>query len=270
MIFRLISLLFCLVAEVMLARAWSAEDADGGVEQPTPAVTFEVLRSSKIDVGGRSLFLNRVAPPIPPTAPLIEQSVVAAVEPDPAPQKKHETLSLSATVFDRQITELRWFVGGREFRIFSNIDFNLLTGQGGFETEDTVYSLILGLGNETRKEVEALNDQLVQEGWPEGVIKRIPARESFSSTRSEYVLADADPSQAPSLESLAALDALHAFFDANRTRLADEYARGEKDRIERERWLKEHPPKPKDTVIHYWIGEGATRALDKRRMGGRP
>lgn len=101
-------------------------------------------------------------------------------------------------------------------------------------------------------------------------MKQIPPAESFSKTRSEYTVADGEESKAPPEEILKALDALHTFFDANRQRLAEDYAKQETARIERERWLKEHPPVPKDTVINYWIGQGATGTLDKGSMGGRP
>jgi hypothetical protein len=185
-------------------------------------------------------------------------------------EKKQEVLFLSATVYDRQVTEVRCFAGQREIKIFTNIDFNLLTGQGGFETDDTVYALILGLGNETRGEVDAFNERAAKEGWPQSTLKQIPMPESFSKTRSEYVVADGDESKAPPEEMLKAFDALHTFYDANQQRLAEDYAKRETARIERERWLKEHPPVPKDTVINYSIGRGAATVLDKRSMGGRP
>lgn len=241
-----------------------------------PPIKFQVLQSKRIDLGDRALILNRVVPPILPPAPAAAaiaakaESAEIAVEEDRGPQKNQEVLFLSATVYDRQVTEVRCFAGQREFKIFTNIDFNLLSGQGGFETNDTVYTLLLGLGNETREEVEAFNERAAKEGWPQHSFKQIPAPESFSKIRSEYTVADGDESKAPPEAILKAFDALHTFYDANRQRLAEDYAKREIARVERERWLEEHPPVAKDTVINYWIGEGATRILDKRSMGGRP
>ena len=242
----------------------------------TPPIKFQVLQSKRIDLGDRSLFLNRVVPPVLPPMPAAPAAVASAeaaeiaVEEERTPQKEQEVLFLSATVYDRQVTEVRCFAGQREIKIFTNIDFNLLAGQGGFETNDAVYTLLLGLGNETREQVEAFNDEAAKQGWPERAIKRIPTPESFSKTRSEYTVAGGDESKEPPEEVFKAFDALHSFYDANRQRLADEYVKREAARIEREQWLKEHPPVPKDTVINYWVGQGATSTLDKRSMGGRP
>jgi hypothetical protein len=134
-----------------------------------PPIKFQVLQSKRVDLGDRSLILNRVVPQVLPPAPPPATAVVVteagpALEEERTPQKKQEVLFLSATVYDRQVTEVRSFAGQREIRIFSNIDFNLLAGVGGFETEDTVYTLLMGLGNETREEIEAFNEQASSEG----------------------------------------------------------------------------------------------------------
>ena len=45
---------------------------------------------------------------------------------------------------------------------------------------------------------------------------------------------------------------MHRYYEANRVRLADDYAKREANRIAQEQWLQEHPPLPKDTVINFW------------------
>lgn len=157
-------------------------------------------------------------------------------------------LFLSATVYDRRVTEVRWSAQGRDYRAFSNIDFNYLAGAGEIETADTVYMLVMGLGNGTSEEVAAFNQNAAAQGWP---LKTLPAPESFSQTRSEYRLTGETASTAVP-EALAAMDALHSFFDANRTVLLENYAKREAERITREQWLKGNPPVPKDTVINFW------------------
>jgi hypothetical protein len=254
----------------------AGQETPADAKHEVPPIKFQVLQSERIALGDRTLILNRVVPPVLPPAPVPTAAANRArpdiadlgVEPDRAPQKKEEALFLSATVYDRQITEVRWFAGQREFRIFTNIDFNLLSGQGGFETDDTVYTLILGLGNETRREVDAFNERAFKEGWPQRSLRQIPTPESFNKTRSEYTVAGGDGSKTPPEEILRAFNALHTFYDANRQRLEEDYAKQEAARVERERWLKEHPPAPKDTLINYWVGQGATSTLDKRSMGG--
>ncbi len=176
-------------------------------------------------------------------------------------------LFLSATVYDNNVTEVRSFAGERECRFLSNIDFNLLAGLGKFETAETAYWLILGVGNETREEVEAFNKRALLQGQKDG-FKRIPQRETFSKIRSEYVIAEEEPNAQPPAEILTALDALHVFYDVNRERLAIEYAKREAARIEQEQWLKEHPPKPQDTIVNFWPGKN-TVILDGKSRGAK-
>lgn len=52
----------------------------------------------------------------------------------------YRTVILSATVFDRKMSELVWIKGNVEFTILSNVDFNYLTMVGGFESGRTHWS----------------------------------------------------------------------------------------------------------------------------------
>jgi len=80
--------------------------------------------------------------------------------------KKSVLLFLSATVYDRNVTEVRGFGTQGEYRIFSNIDFNLLAGLGGFETPDTSYSLLMGLpANRVRQRVCCVGGKGPAEGF---------------------------------------------------------------------------------------------------------
>ena len=248
---------------LVLAMALQHPNVIAQVENPErPSVIFQVLRGWRFDLGDHSVSLNRVAPPILPSEPAPAPKT-AGVESAPAgkplartPQKKTELLFLSATVFDRSITEVRTFAGDRDCRFHINIDFNLLAGLGSFETADISYLLMLGVENRTRAEAEAFNKRAVLEGR-KAVFKPIPPPETFSKTRSEYLIANDEAAAQPPAETLAALDALLACYDANRGRLAEDYVKREAARIAQEQWMKEHPPAPKGTVIHYWKNDTA-------------
>lgn len=255
---------FLTLGPLLIAGA-SAQETSEPAAPARPPIEFQVLEQRKIDLGNRSLIFNRVVPPVlplppaPPPPPTAEE--VAAAEAAAAAlegsAKRFEMLFLSTTVYDRKVTQVRWLgAGGREYRVFSNIDFNFLAGIGQIETDDAIYLLVLGLGNETTEQVEAFNAYARAQGWPEESWKEIPRPESFSQTRSEYAVSG-DKAHPPPEEDLIALDALHVYYDANKQRLADEYARREVERVERELWLKEHPPVPKDTVINFWIEQPA-------------
>ena len=266
---RLISL-----AAILVTIPVAAQQNAAPAGQAQTSIQVRVLQQTQINLGDHRLILNRVAPPIfPPVPPALspahaptalDVARAKAIEAR-APQKKNESLSLSATVYDNNITEVRSFTGGREYTIFSNIDFNLLAGLGCLETADTSYFLILGVRNIKREEVEAFNKRALLQGQKDG-FKRIPQHETFSKMRSEYVIAKEDMDAQPPADFLSALDALHVFFDANKDRLANEHAKRVADLTKQEQWLKEHPPKPQDTVVNFWPGKN-TVILDGQRKG---
>lgn len=249
-----------LVVIALLAPTLLAQGEQETEQPKAPKINFQVLKRRTVDLGDRFITLNRVVPPVLPEPPPSPQprpataEEIAAWEAEEArqPRKKYEILFLSATVFDRKVTEIRWWTDKREHRIFSNIDFNLLAGAGDFETEDAVYSLMLGLGNETSEQVEGFNEYAAAQGWPKRYWREIPSPDTFSKTRAEYVIVENERHIGPSEEELKALDALHLFFDTNKQRLTEEYVKREADNAERARWLKEHPPVPQDVVVNYW------------------
>ena len=179
--------------------------------------------------------------------------------------KPREVLFLSATVRDRKFSEIRWADGVHRWSAFSNMDFNLLAALGSIETADTEYSLLLAISDEPAgtdglaKQGEADGEKAAVEG------RQIPSLEKLSPTRAQYLVFEDKSGAPPSAKDLAALDALHLYYDANRQRLGDEHAKRQTANAERERWLKEHPPVPKDTVISYWkMDAAAIRASSER------
>jgi len=233
---------------------------------------FRILGQTQINLGDHKLILNRVVPPVLPAAPVkIQQEVAKVVQTEVVeaakPDKPREVLFLSATVYDHKFSEIRWMDGGQQWSAFSNADFNLMEAMGTFETADTEYFLLLALTNRTTG-ANRLFDPGAGDGETAGRGKQIPRLEKLSTTRAQYLIVEDEAGATPQAKDLAALDALHLYYDANRQRLAEDYARRDTMRIERERWLKEHPPVPEDTVINYWVGQGATAPVDKRSMGG--
>lgn len=152
---------------------------------------------------------------------------------------------------------------GRAWSAYSNIDFNVLAGAGAFETDDTVYSLLLSVQN------VSTGAGGPGAGRPLPARKQLPPQDILSHTVSQYLIVGDKADSEPVQKDLAALDALHIYYDANRQRIADEYAKREAARIEQERMLREHPPKPKDTVVNYWIGTKPVVPAGTN-TGGRP
>lgn len=254
--------------------------ATADVETPQP-INFQVLRTKEIKLENRSIILNRVvapvlpAPPPPPPPPTAEEIAVAKVAATEAAlnyqAKKHELLFFSATVYDGRVTEVSWFDNQHEYKVFSSINFNHLAGLGWFETADTEYMLLMGVGEQTSEQVAIFNQRVSEEGWPQ-LRREIPPPESFTQNRAEYFVVEDENHPAPTPAQLQALDDLHVYYDANKPRLIEEHTQREAARLVREREFRENPPVPKNSVINYWFGEGGkgTRVLDKKSLGGRP
>ena len=218
------------------------------VAEAKPALDLKVLDSVEVKYPDHSVFYQRVAPPVPPlrlasapeAKPLSPEEM--AVQ-EARAKKKFEVLMLFATVYDRRFTELRWSSGERQYRAWSSVDFNDFAASTKIETEDTVYLLMLGLGNETSAGAAT---------WR----KDLPAAELFDPKRSGYLVAGAEKEPTP--EALAPLDVLHVYYDANRDRLHQESEHNAAERLAREQALEKNPPKPPDTVIRFWPKKSRT------------
>ena len=254
----------CSIAQTDRAVISAANRPNVDAPQPAhPTLNLQVIEGVEVKFPGRSAFYQRVAPPtappprVPMPAPVAQPlSLAESAAAEARAKKISEVLMISATVYDRQMTELRWRAGNREYHAWSNIDFNYLAGHSEIETEDSVYFLIMGLGNETRESVAEWNrfaPEVEHLAAAEGLsgqweTKAVPDLAKFPAGRSTYLLIG-DP---PADDSLTALDALHRYYDANRLRLISDYAKREAARTARDQWLKEHPSAPQDTVIYFW------------------
>ncbi len=260
-----------LIAHACLAGAYATDLANETalvVSEKATAIEFEVLEQTKIQAGDHAIILNRVAPPILPVAPTAVAVAVEPVEPKIQPLlQRNVFVLLSATVYDREVTELRWFEEGKTYHVYSNIDFNYITGIGQFETDDTAYLLILGIGNETRAAVAEAEKNAAAQGYVRDTLKSLPDIGQFPQDYSAYFVAEDSADEDG--KAFAALDALHAYYDANRDQLQKAYQEREATRIEQERWLKAHPPVPQNTVINFWPAEN-TVILDRQSKIGKP
>jgi hypothetical protein len=210
-----------------------------------PKIRFQVLERWKADLGNRSIIYNRVAPPVlPATEPSAEPAAEATTQQTAGgddsqqPEKKIETLFVFGTVYNHRVTELRWYGEGREYRAFSTIDFAHFCGSAEFETEDTIYTFMLAVNDETTADLVQYG---AEHGWPKQAAL-------LDRSHSQYLLADGS---APPEASLSAIDLLHLYYDMDRQNLVDVYTKREAERIKQEQH-PEPPAVPQDTVINFW------------------
>jgi hypothetical protein len=150
-----------------------------------------------------------------------------------------ELVFLSATVYDHSRTLLRWSPPGKpgdEMTAWSNVDFNLLDGFNTFKANGICYSLILCLNNQNS---DVTTDEI------EPAPPDLPA---LLTAGPAYIVTEGD---ANDKKASAVITGLHDLYQAEAPRLQAAYAGREKARIEREAYLRAHPPQPRNVTT--WI-----------------
>ncbi len=233
----------------------------------TNRVNFRVLERIENDLGERRIIMNRVAPPVL-QAQLVEEAKVESERPQLSEaeiqetmrryqEKEYRTIMFSATVYDRQFTELRWTYEGEQFLAYSSVDFNFMRGVTDFETDDAYYFFFLGIGNEDTATIEERNRLAKEQGWEGYVETQIPQLPAFTPGRAEYAIVSDDPDIIKQDDVFDPIDALHAYFEQNERRLRIEYQRTEALNEARKRYEAANPEEPKDTVINFWPVRGS-------------
>jgi hypothetical protein len=225
---------------------------------PKTLPPLQVIEGIVIEKDGRTITYQRVVPPVLPPKPAATpapamdpaQALALTAERQRRAAKKFETLVLTATVYERRVTELRWHQQGREYRAWSNIDFNHLAGVSELETADHIYQLLFAVTNQTAAQVEALNRSITARGLPASVLKPLPPNIVWNPERAEYQLMP--EAAAVPAEVTTFLDTLHTYYDANRQSLAALAIERAAEQAARAQWLKDHPPQPKDTIVRFW------------------
>ena len=240
-----------------IAREEATLSEEKRLQHPIHTVDWEVLqqKTSPLEDGKRTLVLRRVAPPELPEAneettssSYSDEDLALMEEYELTPWeftylqryegREHRVLSLSATVFNREITRIRWRHEGEEYTAWSTIDFNHLRGVRQFETDDKVYSLNMGIGEESTQDGRSSVD--------------LPDLSSVTPGQAEYFVETDDPDLLENDALFAPLDVLHVYYERNAELLAWEYERRKILNAARKRYREAHPPEPSDTVIHFW------------------
>ncbi len=216
----------------------------------------KILESVQIDLGDRSIFLNRIEPPDLKQieAPMEQPHVVAAPIPM-TPEEQAEELRWehmdyqgfypSATAYEGKGSEVFIWTQDGGVRFLSSIDFRFFQPVYGFEGNGVYYSTFFMLdlwADVAVAEAEQQDPSLVI-GYP-SFPKEVDGVSQFEVVAG---LATEENNKA-----IAAMEAIHAYYDENRAKLIKDYEEVEKARIAHEQWLKDHPPIPQDTVINYF------------------
>lgn len=208
---------------------------------------FKVMRQAEHPVREGKLTVQWVSPPEwPPEPP-------PAALPKISPEEEAELaklppeifLQFSATVYDHQLTLLRWYHETKEYQAWSNVDFNELS-IGGFQVKGQRYSLFMGLDN-----------SFPGDESEEAAKKVLPL---LRGEKPRFVLISGDPNNA---EAMTPIIAVHELYANEGTRLKQAYLKREKAREEYEKWRAALPLIELHTVVQFWHGQGSAPSVNQ-------
>jgi len=218
-----------------------------------------ILERAEADMGNRKVVFNRVptvrqAKPRrqvagSPTRNLSDEELAQLRTEYEA--KPHVSLFLSGTVYDHEVTELSWSHNGKAYKAFANVDLIFLSGIGDFDYNGVNYSLILAIGDSSRKSVAAQNERARVENWPNYQPVWVPEMAQFTSGGLEYLVVGDSEKILADDEAFAPIDGLLMYFQENEPELRVAYQRRVAMKEARERYLEANPPQPKDTIINF-------------------
>lgn len=248
----------------------AARPTDGTpVESAPPRVfpKFQVRSVKTYQLKDQQLTIQAVAAPSLPqaiknnSAPLSERELAEyrktsefqkflAARKTEASENPYELILLSATVFDREHTYLRWWNGRQAYEAWSNLDFNNLGGFVEFKSGKKRYGLIMGLGNATNAKTQG-------EPLP-------PYPQALQAEDAPAFLLIAGDEE--NIEALAGIEALHQLYaNEEETLVAATQGREEAQRV-READLKANPPQKPNITIQVWPKEGS-RHFQRNKQG---
>jgi hypothetical protein len=228
-------------------------------EPPKPKFivpTKDVLETKSVEQGGRTITLRKInpialPPPPPPVEPLTPEAQAAFREKVAAYRESHPRTKmafLSATVFRSKdsppVTLVRCWPEGKRQTItyWSSADFALISGIHGFaDATGTSHALLMGWGY---VDLDRMSDMQAARLKAYGTT----APPIFPEGKAGFEIIG-EPLDA---EDLAPIQALHDLYNTEHARLKTAFEGRERARIEREAYLKAHPPHPKDITLNYW------------------
>lgn len=244
------SLCSCAVGLVTLLLSSVSSGREPLAALPTEKPVTELSRKT-VDLGTHKVtFIHVTQPrlsvlPTPPAVAVTPPSAEQVAADEARAAKTYEQLSASVTVYPGAgerptVSDLTWWHEGKRYQAWSNIDFRLLTQLPELETETHVFSWFPFVS--------------------EGSVEEIPVAERpaglslfpLADTAPQYYLEGSTEEIAPIEGTLHGLDYLHAYYQLHHARLASEYAERLAVATAQEAELAKNPPKPADTVIHFW------------------
>lgn len=237
------------------------EIPDGTPPPPAPPkpefriASRDILDTVSHEQGGRTITIRQIKPIAlpPPPAPVEPSAEVKAEFSQRLAEYREEhpksgLLFLGATVFRSKDSAPRtlvryWPEGGREdITFWSSADFALIAGgiNSFVDSAADTHYLLMGWGN---VDIERMSELQTAKGREYDA----PDMPEFAEGKATFQIVG----KQPAAEDLVPIQALHDLYNSELARLKTAYEGREAARIEREAYLKAHPPQPKDITLNY-------------------
>lgn len=228
----------------------------------------DILDTATHEQGGRTITIRQIKPIAlpPPPAPMEQSAEVKAEFSQRLAEYREEypksgLLLLGATVFRFKDSPPRtlvhyWPEGGREdITFWSSADFALIAGgiNSFVDSAGDSHHLLMGWSN---VDIDRMSELQTAKGGEYDA----PDMPKFAKGKATFQIVG----KQPAAEDLVPIRALHELYNSELARLKTAYEGREAARIEREAYLKAHPPQPKDITLNYWRVE---QPASKRKGG---
>ncbi|MFW6218032.1 MAG: hypothetical protein ACOC4K_03455 [Verrucomicrobiota bacterium] len=221
----------------------------------------QVVESKEVRREGRPMTVNMIEPLVL-EKPVPADTGTADKRPGLTPEEwaayvesrqalVHEQISLGANVYGDEYSEITWrdTETRQEFTVWTNVSLNYLRPISTIRTEGFDYTYFGFVTPYTREGEQARIDFAAERGFEiESRWKEPPV--GFSEDRYEYAVV-AEGADVP--EKLhRQLEAVLGHYVEHKEELEIGHKNAETLRAAREKYLRENPPRPRETVINFW------------------
>ncbi len=233
--------------------------------EPKPRLVFEpddIVASRTKDLGERQVTFQKVAPielpPMAEPAPAVEGIADQDSSDRLGDYKERRFVFLGASAYvaadapDRPRSYVRYWPtpGGKPVGLWINANLLWMTGFAEFETDETLYSLLMAISRvDLQRQAEIATRSGQEYQAPE--VPEFP-----DETKASFVVVEGNPTE----EELAPIQAMVDLYNSDKERLRIAYEGRVAAAEERARELRENPPAKKNLLIRYWRLDQAGQA----------
>lgn len=221
----------------------------------------QVVQSKEVQREGRPMTINLIKPLVL-EKPASAETATSDTQPEMTPEQWAayiesqqalipEQISMGANVYGDEYSEITWRdrESKSELVVWTNVSLNFLRPISTIQTEEYDYMYFGFVTPYTREDEQARIEFAAERGFEvESRWKEPPVK--FSEDRYEYVVM-ADGADVPE-KLYRQLDAVLGYYVAHKEELEIEHKNALTLQEAHEKYKRENPPQPKETLINFW------------------